>query len=136
MKDNQIKNLWLNINYQYNTECTLIFIYRILSTYCIRDVSFPRIRGFPRFWQPPGLFLRSVQIRFKNFEGRGGGSDSYFVEAWVLIIHATSWKIICDSHFLLNINVMSILSVINTSGKCTPVAICRALQLPWGRSIR
>ena len=45
------------------------------ATIFCRHVRVPPIGGFPPIWQPPGLFLRSVQIRSKISVRKIGGGQ-------------------------------------------------------------
>ena len=54
------------------------FFYKLLFDIFSRHGIFPFFNGNPFFSEPFGSFLRSMQIRFNNFRGGGGGVMQLF----------------------------------------------------------
>ena len=86
------------------------FHYMILRDY-IRHGIFPFFNGNPFFSTPFGSFLRSMQIRFNNFRGRGGGFIQLFSNFYglsILPLCDFCWLLstlniaICDASLLLS----------------------------------
>ena len=65
------------------------------SLFTLRHGIFPFFNGNPFFSEPFGAFLRSMQIRFNNFKGRGGG-----VHASLQQIYGLSILPLCDFYWL------------------------------------
>ena len=76
----------------------------------IRHGIFPFFNGNPFFSEPFGSFLRSMQIRFNNFRGGGGGHATLqqIYGLSILTLCAFYWLIstlniaICDASLLLS----------------------------------